>query len=129
MLWRLPLEKVAIMSEIPGLSLGKYRPPGVLQQPCPHGFSRSYPAGAKQEQERRCQLPVRVRLPLRRVFVRRGAVVTDGVSLLQTNKSHSAYWPYCRGHALPPHWLQACNPARNGGVDDHHHRVYHGVVL
>src|SRR5262249_3653241 len=74
MLWRLPLEKVAIMSEIPGLSLGKYRPPGVLQQPCPHGFSRSYPAGAKQEQERRCQLPVRVRLPLRRGFGRpRGA--------------------------------------------------------
>src|SRR5262249_33318599 len=56
-------------------------------------------------------------------------VVSDGVSLIQTNKNHSAYWPYCRGHALPPNWLKACNPARNGGVDDHHHRVYHGVVL
>ena len=56
-------------------------------------------------------------------------LVTDGVSLIQTNKNHSAYWPYCRGHALPPHWLKACNPARNGGVDDHHHRVYHGVVF
>src|SRR5262252_7718896 len=80
MLWRLPLEKVAIMAEIPGLSLGKYRPPGVLQQPCPHGFSRSYPAGAKQEQERRCQLLVRVRLPLRWVFVRRGAVVVEAAA-------------------------------------------------
>jgi hypothetical protein len=56
-------------------------------------------------------------------------IVTDGVSLLQTNKNHSAYWPYCRGHALPPNWLKACNPARNGGVYDHHHRFYHGVVL
>src|SRR5262245_59692255 len=54
---------------------------------------------------------------------------TDGDSLVHTNKNHSAYWPYCRGHALPPHWLKACNPARNGGVDDHHHRVYHGVVF
>src|SRR5215813_11908989 len=56
-------------------------------------------------------------------------LVTDGVSLLQTNKNHSAYRPSCRGHALPPHWLKACNPARNGGVYDHHHRFYHGVVL
>src|SRR6266487_1377891 len=58
-----------------------------------------------------------------------GHLVTNGVSLLQTNKNHSAYWPSCRGHALPPHWLKACNPARNGGGYDHHHRVYHGVVL
>src|SRR5262245_948085 len=63
------------------------------------------------------------------VFTERGALITDGVSLLQTNKNHSTYWPYCRGHALPPHWLKACNPARNGGVYDHHQRVYHGVVL
>src|SRR5262249_7708439 len=56
-------------------------------------------------------------------------IITDGVSLIQTNENHSAYCPYCRGHALPPNWLKACNPARNGGVDDHHHRVYHGVVL
>ena len=46
------------------------------------------------------------------------SLVTDGVSLLQTNKNHRVYWPSCRGHALPPHWLKACNPAMNGGVYD-----------
>ena len=55
--------------------------------------------------------------------------VTNGVSLLQTNKHNSTCWPYCHGHALPPRWSKACNPARNGGVYDHHHRFYHGLIL
>src|SRR5215510_7256918 len=58
---------------------------------------------------------------------RRGAVLsTDGVSCLQTNKYYSTCWPYCHGHALPPSWLKAYNPARNGGAHDHSgfdHRV------
>ncbi len=45
--------------------------------------------------------------------------ITDGVSCLQTNKHNSTCWPYCHGRALPPSWLQACNPARNGGAHDH----------
>src|SRR5437016_10991282 len=53
------------------------------------------------------------------------AVVTNGVSLLQTNKYNSTCWPSCHGHALPPRWLKACNPARNGGAYDHS-GVYHG---
>src|SRR5499427_3402078 len=53
---------------------------------------------------------------------------TDGVSRLQTNKYNSTCWPYCHGHALPPSWLKACNPARNGGAHDHH-GFYHSVVL
>jgi hypothetical protein len=61
--------------------------------------------------------------------LRAWALLTDGVSRLQTNKHPSTCWPYCHGHPLPPSWLKACNPARNGGVYDHHHRVYHGVVL
>jgi len=28
-------------------------------------------------------------------------IVTNGVSLLQTNRTR---WPYCHGHALPPSW-------------------------
>jgi DDE superfamily endonuclease len=55
-------------------------------------------------------------------------LVTDGVSRLQTNKYNSPCWPCCHGHALPPSWLKACNPARNGGAHDHS-GVYHGVVL
>src|SRR5215468_7109515 len=54
--------------------------------------------------------------------------VTNGVSRLQTNKYNSPCWPSCHGHALPPRWLKACNPARNGGAHDHS-GVYHGVVL
>ncbi|HYT44728.1 MAG TPA: hypothetical protein VEP90_20540, partial [Methylomirabilota bacterium] len=46
-------------------------------------------------------------------------VVTNGVSRLQTNKYNSTCWPYCHGHALPPSWLKAYNPARNGGAHDH----------
>ena len=36
-------------------------------------------------------------------FVRRPFlfIVTNGVSLLQTNRTR---WPYCHGHALPPSW-------------------------
>src|SRR5215831_20113006 len=56
------------------------------------------------------------------------ALLTDGVSRLQTNKYNSTCWPYCHGHALPPSWLKACNPARNGGAHDHH-GFDHGVVL
>src|SRR5437016_394546 len=55
-------------------------------------------------------------------------LITNGVSLLQTNKYNSTCWPSCHGHALPPRWLKACNPARNGGAHDHS-GVYHGVVL
>ncbi len=55
-------------------------------------------------------------------------LVTDGVSRLQTNKYNSTCWPSCHGHALPPSWLKACNPARNGGAHDHN-GFYHGVVL
>src|SRR5262245_46800335 len=55
-------------------------------------------------------------------------IVTNGVSRLQTNKYNSPCWPSCHGHALPPSWLKACNPARNGGAHDHS-GVYHGVVL
>jgi hypothetical protein len=55
-------------------------------------------------------------------------LLTNGVSRLQTNKYNSTCWPYCHGHALPPSWLKACNPARNGGAHDHH-GFYHGVVL
>src|SRR5215813_5978662 len=54
--------------------------------------------------------------------------ITNGVSRLQTNKYNSTCWPSCHGHALPPSWWKACNPARNGGAHDHH-GFYHGVVL
>jgi len=54
--------------------------------------------------------------------------ITNGISISQTNKYNSTCWPYCHGHALPPSWLKACNPARNGGAHDHS-RFYHGVVL
>jgi membrane-bound metal-dependent hydrolase YbcI (DUF457 family) len=56
------------------------------------------------------------------------SLITNGVSCLQTNKYNSTCWPYCHGHALPPSWLKACNPARNGGAHDHN-GFYHGVVL
>src|SRR6516165_5399947 len=46
-------------------------------------------------------------------------IPTNGVSRLQTNKYNSTCWPYCHGHALPPSWLKACNPARNGVTHDH----------
>src|SRR6266404_2764762 len=54
--------------------------------------------------------------------------VTNGVSLLQTNKHNSTCWRYCHGHTLPPSGAKACNPARNGGRYGHH-RVYHGLIL
>src|SRR5712691_8189025 len=56
-------------------------------------------------------------------------LLTDGVSRLQTNEPNSTCRPYCHGHTLPPSWSTACNPARSGGVYDHHHRVYHGLIL
>jgi transposase len=56
-------------------------------------------------------------------------LLTNGVSCLQTNKPNSTCRPYCHGHALPPSWSKAYNPARSGGVYDHHHRVYHGLIL
>jgi putative ABC transport system substrate-binding protein len=55
--------------------------------------------------------------------------ITNGVSLLQTNESYSTFRSYCHGYTLPPRWSKACNPARSGGVYDHHHRVYHGLIL
>src|SRR5262249_49860616 len=56
------------------------------------------------------------------------SLLTNGVSRLQTNQYNSTCWPYCHGPALPPHWLKACNPARNGGVYDHS-GFDQGVVL
>jgi hypothetical protein len=35
---------------------------------------------------------------------RLGSLLTDGVSRIQTNESHSTCWPYCHGHTLPPSW-------------------------
>src|SRR6266568_10781 len=55
--------------------------------------------------------------------------VTNGVSLLQTNELNSTCRPSCHGHTLPPRWSKACHPARYGGVYDHHHRVYHSLLL
>jgi class 3 adenylate cyclase len=63
--------------------------------------------------------------PLTDLFQR---LLTNGVSRLQTNQYNGTCWPSCHGHALPPSWLKACNPARNGGAHDHG-RVYHGIVL
>src|SRR5262249_37144533 len=76
----LPLEKVPIMPQMFRPGLGEYWPPDVLQWARTHGFSRPYPPGAKQEQERRRQLPVSIRLPLRWLFIRRGAVVVEAAS-------------------------------------------------
>ena len=56
-------------------------------------------------------------------------VLTNGVSRLQTNEPNSPCWPSCHGHILSPSWSKACNPARSGGVYDHHLRVYHGLIL
>src|SRR5215510_14136600 len=55
-------------------------------------------------------------------------IITDGVSCLQTNKYDSTCWPSCHGRALPPRWVKAYNPARNGGAYDHS-GFDHGVVL
>jgi Reverse transcriptase (RNA-dependent DNA polymerase) len=55
--------------------------------------------------------------------------ITDGVSRLQTNVLNGTCWPYCHGHTFPPSWSKACHPTRSGGVYDHHHRVYHGLIL
>jgi len=57
------------------------------------------------------------------------SLLTNGASRLQTNEPNSTCRPSCHGHTLPPSWSKACNPARSGGVYDHHHRVDHGVVL
>jgi hypothetical protein len=32
------------------------------------------------------------------------AILTNGVSLLQTNQHNSTCRPYCHGHAFPPRW-------------------------
>jgi len=61
--------------------------------------------------------------------VHHALVLTDGVSRLQTNKSYSTCWPSYHGHTLPPSWEKACNPARNGGAHDRHHRFDHGLIL
>src|SRR4030095_12215234 len=63
-----------------------------------------------------------------RVGAPRVAVVTNGVSLLQTHELYSTYWSYFHGHALPPNWSKASHPAWNGGAHDHP-RFYHRVVL
>jgi hypothetical protein len=34
-------------------------------------------------------------------FISIYGILTNGVSLLQTNRTR---WPYCHGHALPPSW-------------------------
>ena len=57
------------------------------------------------------------------------AYITNGVSRLKTNEPNSTCRPYCHSHTLPPSWSKACNPARSGEVYDHHHRVYHGLIL
>src|SRR6266511_1412820 len=57
-----------------------------------------------------------------------GLVVTNGVSLLQTNKYNSTCWPYCPGHTLPPSGSKTCHPARNGGLHDHP-RFYYRLIL
>src|SRR5467141_1869289 len=57
-----------------------------------------------------------------------GVLVTNGVSLLQTNKHNSTCWSYYHGHTLPPSGAKACNPARNGGRYGHP-RFYHGLIL
>src|SRR6266851_8528579 len=80
LLGRLPLEKVSIRPQMLGPGLREDGPPDVLQRARTHGFSRPHPSGAKQEQERRRQLAVRVRLPLREVFVRRGAVIAEAAA-------------------------------------------------
>src|SRR5438128_10792927 len=56
------------------------------------------------------------------------SLVTNGVSLLQTNKHNSTCWSYYHGHTLPPSGAKACNPARNGGRYGHP-RFYHGLIL
>src|SRR5713101_6555807 len=63
------------------------------------------------------------------VVTRFEAYITNGVSRLQTNELNSTCRPSCHGHTLPPRWSKACHPARYGGVYDHHHRVYHGLIL
>ena len=55
-------------------------------------------------------------------------LVTNGGSLLQTNKHNSTCWSYYHGHTLPPSGAKACNPARNGGRYGHP-RFYHGLIL
>jgi hypothetical protein len=55
------------------------------------------------------------------------SLLTDGVSLLQTNESNSTFWPSCHGHALLPHWSKASPPTRHGGTHDHH-RFYHRLI-
>src|SRR4029450_6822268 len=62
-------------------------------------------------------------------FEHRHAVITNGVSRLQTNEPDSTCRPSCHSHTPPPSWSKACPPARSGGVYDHHHRVYHGLIL
>jgi hypothetical protein len=46
-------------------------------------------------------------MPLEEFIIAVFCYITNGVSRLQTNKSASAYWPYCHGHALPPNWPKA----------------------
>src|SRR4029450_13940364 len=70
-----------------------------------------------------------VRIPTPEHLVDKVIVVTNGVSRLQTNEPNSTCRPSCHGHTLPPHWSKACHPARSGGVYDHHHRVYHRLIL
>src|SRR6266540_577334 len=55
-------------------------------------------------------------------------LLTNGVSLLQTNKYNSTCWPYCPGHTLPPSGSKTCHPARNGGLHDHP-RFYYRLIL
>src|SRR5262249_59556359 len=56
-------------------------------------------------------------------------VLTNGVSRLQTNESNSTCRSSCHGHTLPPRWSKAYNTPSSGGVYDHHHRVYHSLIL
>src|SRR5262249_51859804 len=65
-----PREKRPTRPEILPPARGEDGPPAVPQRAPTHGCSRPPPSGAKKKQERCRQLPVRVRLPLRGVFVR-----------------------------------------------------------
>src|SRR5882762_6816777 len=68
--------------------------------------------------------------PLHLLGLARGmeTIITNGVSLLQTNKYNSTCWPHCPGHTLPPSGSKTCHPARNGGLHDHP-RFYYRLIL
>src|SRR5262245_3600069 len=62
-------------------------------------------------------------------LLRQNVILTNDISRLQTHESNSTCRPPWHGHTLPPRWSKACDPARSGGVYDHHYRVSYGPVL